>query len=96
LIVGDAFCTTKQESFLAVASQRPELHGPPSYFTTDWRAARASVTRLSALEPRAIAPGHGQPISGADVADRLYELASRFDDVAIPEQGRYVERPVIG
>ncbi|MBL8211902.1 MAG: hypothetical protein JNK87_14385 [Bryobacterales bacterium] len=29
LIVGDAFCTTKQEAFLAVATQKPELYGPP-------------------------------------------------------------------
>ncbi len=29
LLPGDAFCTTKQESFLAVAKQKPELHGPP-------------------------------------------------------------------
>lgn len=51
LIVGDAFCTTKQESFLAVATQRPELHGPPAYFTTDWDAARHSVGLLAALRP---------------------------------------------
>src|SRR5581483_12478231 len=30
LIVGDAFCTTKQESVSAIATQRPELHGPPA------------------------------------------------------------------
>jgi glyoxylase-like metal-dependent hydrolase (beta-lactamase superfamily II) len=29
LIVGDAFVTTRQESFSAVLRQRPELHGPP-------------------------------------------------------------------
>lgn len=34
LVAGDAFVTTKQESFLAVATQRPELHGPPAYYTT--------------------------------------------------------------
>ena len=45
-IAGDAFCTTKQESFFAVATQRPELHGPPAYFTTDWDAARESVRTL--------------------------------------------------
>jgi glyoxylase-like metal-dependent hydrolase (beta-lactamase superfamily II) len=93
LIVGDAFCTTKQESFFAVATQRPELHGPPAYFTTDWDAARDSVRRLAALQPAFIAPGHGQPMAGTETALALQELADRFDDLARPEHGRYVEHP---
>jgi glyoxylase-like metal-dependent hydrolase (beta-lactamase superfamily II) len=93
LIVGDAFCTTKQESFLAVATQRPELHGPPAYFTTDWDAARRSVELLAALRPAHIAPGHGRPMSGTETIQALQELAARFDEVARPEQGRYVEHP---
>jgi glyoxylase-like metal-dependent hydrolase (beta-lactamase superfamily II) len=93
LIVGDAFCTTKQESFFAVATQRPELHGPPAYFTTDWNAARASVQRLGALDPAFIAPGHGQPMAGEETTQALRELAQRFDEVARPEQGRYVGHP---
>src|SRR5436853_7439169 len=81
LIAGDAFVTTKQESFLAVATQRPELHGPPAYYTTDWDAARASVERLAALRPAAVATGHGQPLAGADVAAALNALAHDFDRV---------------
>jgi len=65
LIVGDAFCTTKAESFFAaVVTQKPELHGPPAYFTTDWDAARESVQRLAALDPMFMAPGHGRAMSG--------------------------------
>lgn len=93
LVAGDAFCTTRQESFLAVATQRPELHGPPAYFTTDWDAARDSVRRLAELRPSMVAPGHGLPLAGSDVADRLAELAARFDEVARPEHGRYVNEP---
>lgn len=93
LIVGDAFCTTKQESFLAVATQRPELHGPPAYFTTDWDAARASVQGLAALGPACIAPGHGQPMAGDEPAQALAALAAEFDRIARPEHGRYVEQP---
>ena len=93
LIVGDAFCTTKQESFLAVATQRPELHGPPAYFTSDWDAARESVRTLASLRPSVVAPGPGQPLSGPDTRRTLQELADRFDDVARPEQGRYVRQP---
>jgi glyoxylase-like metal-dependent hydrolase (beta-lactamase superfamily II) len=96
LIAGDAFCTTKQESFFAVASQRPELHGPPAYFTTDWDAARLSVTRLAALQPAFIAASHGHPMAGAETTLALQELAARFDEVARPQQGRYVEHPKRG
>ena len=93
LIVGDAFCTTKQESFFAVATQQPELHGPPAYFTTDWDAARDSVRRLAALEPAFLAPGHGQPMAGDLTMQSLTELSERFDEVARPDHGRYVEQP---
>jgi glyoxylase-like metal-dependent hydrolase (beta-lactamase superfamily II) len=96
LIVGDAFCTTRQESFLAVATQKPELHGPPAYFTTDWEAARDSVRRLAALDPEFIAPGHGQPMHGDTTRRALTELAARFDELARPEHGRYVDHPVRG
>ena len=48
LIAGDAFITTKQESAYAVATQRPELHGPPMYFTPDWRSA-ASISAVSSF-----------------------------------------------
>jgi glyoxylase-like metal-dependent hydrolase (beta-lactamase superfamily II) len=94
LVVGDAFCTTKQESFLSVATQRPELHGPPAYFTIDWNASRESVRRLAALEPEIVAPGHGRPMAGPGMKSGLHTLADQFDEVARPEHGRYVERPV--
>ena len=90
LVVGDAFCTTKQESFLAVAKQKPELHGPPAYYTPDWDAARASVQLLAELRPRTIAPSHGLPMSGDEVPDQLQRLATNFDQIALPSQGKYV------
>jgi glyoxylase-like metal-dependent hydrolase (beta-lactamase superfamily II) len=93
LIAGDAFATTKQESFLAIASQRPELHGPPAYFTTDWVAARDSIRKLAALRPAVVAAGHGRPIGGEDVADELDRLAANFDNVALPDHGIYVDGP---
>lgn len=97
LIVGDAFCTTKQESFFAaLATQQPELHGPPAYFTTDWDAARESVQRLASLQPAFIAPGHGRPTAGDAPMRSLAELSARFDEVARPEHGRYVQNPTPG
>jgi glyoxylase-like metal-dependent hydrolase (beta-lactamase superfamily II) len=93
LIAGDAFATTKQESFLAAATQKPELHGPPAYFTTDWDAARDSVVKLARLRPTTIAAGHGRPLAGDDVPDLLTKLANNFDRVARPDHGRYVNQP---
>lgn len=79
LIAGDAFCTTKPESFFGAALLQPaELHGPPAYFTADWIAASRSIQRLASLEPAIIAPGHGKPLSGAGVAERLHRLAEQF------------------
>ena len=89
LLVGDAFCTTKPESFFEAAlAQHPELHGPPSYFTSDWAAAKASVAKLAALNPATVAPGHGKPLSGEGVAAQLRQLAARFDEIAVPDNER--------
>jgi glyoxylase-like metal-dependent hydrolase (beta-lactamase superfamily II) len=86
LLAGDAFCTTKPESFFEAALvQQPELHGPPSYFTQDWNQARSSVQRLAGLDPMIVAPGHGKPMAGVDVPEALRQLAARFDEIAVPE-----------
>jgi glyoxylase-like metal-dependent hydrolase (beta-lactamase superfamily II) len=86
LLAGDAFCTTKPESFFEAALLQPsELHGPPAYFTMDWALARNSVQQLAALNPLIVAPGHGKPLAGQDVPRLLRELAARFDEVAVPE-----------
>ena len=92
LVPGDAFCTTKQESFLAVAKQTPELHGPPAYYTPDWDAARSSVEILAALEPLTIAPSHGLPMCGKELPSQLHRLAADFDRIALPDHGKYVHR----
>lgn len=89
LLVGDAFCTTKPESFFAANFSQPaELHGPPSYFTSDWSAAKVSVRKLAALEPATVAPGHGKPLAGAEVSQALHKLADDFERIAIPEDVR--------
>ncbi len=89
LLVGDAFCTTEPESFFEAAmTQAPELHGPPSYFTSDWAAAQDSVERLSAMDVAVVAPGHGKPLAGSDLSSELREVAVRFRAVAVPENQR--------
>ena len=90
LIAADAFITTAQESAYAVATQRPELHGPPMYFTPDWVSAKASVETLAALEPELVVTGHGPAMQGAEMQAALHTLAREFDRIAVPEHGKYV------
>lgn len=83
LLAGDAFCTTKPESFFdAAITQTPELHGPPAYFTPDWSSAADSIQKLAALNPTVVAPGHGKPLAGEDVAGKLQQLAAQFRKAA--------------
>jgi glyoxylase-like metal-dependent hydrolase (beta-lactamase superfamily II) len=93
LLAADAFITTKQESAYAVATQRPELHGPPMYYTQDWDAARESVRTLAALQPELAITGHGRAMQGQGLREALDSLAQDFDRVAVPERGRYVDTP---
>lgn len=92
LIAGDAFITVKQDSLLKVLTQEEEINGPPRYLTTDWRAARESVRILQQLNPSVAITGHGIPMSGERLATGLEKLADHFDQVAIPDFGKYVNR----
>ena len=93
LVAADAFVTTDQESLYAAVTQKLELQGPPAYYTLDWPLARDTVRRLVALEPETVITGHGRAMAGAAMRARLHELARDFDRIAIPEKGKYVERP---
>ena len=68
--------------------ERPELHGPPAYFTTDWDKARDSVRTLAALQPERLAPGHGAPISGPETRSAPITDATS----AVPRPARKVQR----
>jgi glyoxylase-like metal-dependent hydrolase (beta-lactamase superfamily II) len=93
IIVGDAFVTTSQESAYAVAVQRPEMHGPPMYYTVEWDQAEESVARLARLEPEVVVTGHGVPLQGPEMRAALHRLADEFRTVAVPAVGRYVQTP---
>src|SRR5262249_49023860 len=89
LLPGDAFCTTREESFFEAAiAQETELHGSPAYFTWNWTLARLSVQMLSALEPVVVAPSHGKPLAGSSVPAALHELAARFREIPVPKHDR--------
>jgi glyoxylase-like metal-dependent hydrolase (beta-lactamase superfamily II) len=95
LVAGDAFVTVKQESFTAVMAQRPEVHGPPMYYTPDWRAAQESVTSLLALDPDVALTGHGVPMRDARLKTELRALAEHFAERAVPRRGRYVREAAV-
>lgn len=84
MITGDAFITTRQESAYSAATQHPEMHGPPAYFTPDWQTAKRSVRRLAELEPDLVVTGHGRAMSGPAMREALFQLARKFDEVAVP------------
>ena len=93
LIAGDALATTKVESAFYALSFAQKLSGPPKFLTTDWAAAAQSVRKLQELEPRIIAAGHGYAMRGKEMQVALNNLADNFEDIAIPESGRYVQVP---
>ncbi len=93
LIAGDAFITTHMESAYSVITQKPEMHGPPTWLTPDWEAAHRSVATLAALEPDLAVTGHGRAMQGPQMLAALQELAGSFREVAVPPQGRYVQHP---
>lgn len=90
VIAGDAFVTTKQESLYAVMTQKEEVQGPPAYFTPEWIEARRSVEKLAALRPEIAATGHGPVMRGEELRSGLEALVRDFDEIALPDQGRYV------
>jgi glyoxylase-like metal-dependent hydrolase (beta-lactamase superfamily II) len=92
LIAGDALATMNVDSWIEQVRRTPEVCNPPAPLTTDWAAAQRSVEALAALEPRAIAAGHGLPIAGTGVAEALTRFARDFTP---PPHGRYVATPAL-
>lgn len=92
LIAGDAFITVNQESMLDVITQKQEIHGPPTYFTSNWEASKRSVERLMLLRPTVAATGHGLPMAGEDMLHQLEQLVREFDERAVPAKGRYIHQ----
>lgn len=89
LIAGDAFTTVNQDSAIDMLRKKKQVCRPPAYYTCDWETAHESVEKLAALNPRILAAGHGEPMSGPNATHQLHELALHFP---IPEDGRYVRQ----
>src|SRR5690625_2334047 len=91
LLAGDAFVNVKQDALYKVMTQEEELTGPPRYLTPDWKAAKQSVEELAELQPKVVVTGHGVPVSGERLEKGLQHLAKNFDQIAVPDYGRYVD-----
>ena len=92
LISADAFITVKQDSLYKVLIQKEEVHGPPVYLTTDWFAAKETVVKLANLNPQLVISGHGQYMEGEELTNDLRRLAENFDELAVPDHGKYVNK----
>jgi glyoxylase-like metal-dependent hydrolase (beta-lactamase superfamily II) len=80
LIAGDAVVTVELNSvpgllLWAFGRRQLRLSGPPWYFTWDRHVSLESVTTIARLRPAIVAPGHGPPRAGAEVAEELQGLA---------------------
>jgi glyoxylase-like metal-dependent hydrolase (beta-lactamase superfamily II) len=95
LIAGDAFVTTQSESAINALTYRKHLSGPPKYLTCNWASAKISVLKLAALDPEIVATGHGYPMFGQEMRNALHTLSRRFDVLAQPAKGRYVNEPAV-
>ncbi|CEG27324.1 MBL fold metallo-hydrolase [Bacillus sp. B-jedd] len=91
LIAGDAFVTVRQDSLYKVFTQQQEISGPPRYLTPDWEASRRSVEKLEALHPSIAITGHGRPMEGENLRENLRVLVEKFDEIAIPDYGKFVD-----
>lgn len=91
LLSGDTFITVRQDSFYNVLMQKVEINGPPRYLTTDWQTAWSSVKKLADLHPEIVVSGHGQAMEGEELKEGLARLVQDFEQLAIPDYGRYVD-----
>jgi glyoxylase-like metal-dependent hydrolase (beta-lactamase superfamily II) len=90
LIAGDAFITVRQDSLYKVLIQKKEVNGPPRYLTTDWNEAFQSVKKLEQLQPEIAVTGHGTAMEGTELRSELKNLVDNFDELAVPQHGKYV------
>lgn len=90
LVAGDALTTMNMRNMGDMMSGKPELNGPPEYFTPDWILALKSIDELASLRPSIIAAGHGEPLYYRGLELDLIDFADRF---LPPKEGRYVDAP---
>ena len=87
LLGGDALATLDADSLLGMITRKQKISRPATPITPDWRAAEASVRKIASLEPRVLACGHGDHMTGHRLTEQLFALRGLSDVRA----GRYVD-----
>ena len=77
LITGDAVLTVNLNSVRGLLSLAHEVSGPLRLTSWSWPRVTQSVQELSALRPRVLAPGHGEPQTTGTAA-AVEDLAERL------------------
>jgi glyoxylase-like metal-dependent hydrolase (beta-lactamase superfamily II) len=90
LVAGDAFATMDMDSWSGLVTGRKVLARAGAPFNCDWGATQSSVQKLADLRPSVVGCGHGIPMSGEDLPERLQRFAEGF---RAPRHGRYVHEP---
>ncbi|MGC4042904.1 MAG: MBL fold metallo-hydrolase [Armatimonas sp.] len=91
LLAGDAITTRELNSWTRLLKGEGHIGMPPAGFTCDWFAVRKSVQKIGELAPEWLGAGHGQPLWGAELHQKL---DSFLEYATIARKGRYVARPV--
>lgn len=78
LLSGDALVTMDLNSPWGLLRKTQKISGPPRYATWDWPAAGESIARMAGLEPELVAGGHGAPMSGPHLPDRVRAFSARL------------------
>lgn len=87
LLAGDAIATMNMDSWTGLITAKKILSRAGAPFNYDWEATRRSVQKLAELRPNVLGCGHGVPMSGGDLPERLERFANHF---RAPRHGRYV------
>lgn len=87
ILAGDAFATMNMDSWIGLASGKKELARAGAPFNMNWDATRESIKKMAELRPHVVGCGHGIPMTGSALPDRLESFANRFRR---PRHGRYV------
>ena len=83
MITGDAVVTADINSFRgflfwSLRLNRQRVSGPPWYSTWNKQLAKESVVALATLEPSVLASGHGVPMQGEAIAQKLHVFTNRY------------------
>lgn len=92
LLAGDALATMDMDNWQEQVRRQRQISRPPVPFTPDWPSAQASISKLAALEPKAVAAGHGLPLWGRYTAGEVEHLAR---ELRPPRHGRYAHQPAM-